>query len=80
MGCTTQLRVCKIGLVLFESEYTRAYLFILSEFHLFMKARDGDRLALVPSGQSEPDLHEPDAFTFYIRPEEATCFHGPGSY
>jgi len=37
MRCTIQLRVCKIGLILFESEYIRVYLSILSECHLFMR-------------------------------------------
>jgi len=41
MGCTTQIRVCKIGLVLLESEYIRVYVSIISECHLFMKAPGG---------------------------------------
>jgi len=35
---TMQIRVCKIGPVIFESEYIRVYLSIISECHLFMKA------------------------------------------
>ena len=35
---TMQIRVCKIGPVIFEYEYIRLYLSIISECHLFMKA------------------------------------------
>jgi len=35
---TMQIRVCKIGPVIFEYEYIRVYLSIISECHLFMKA------------------------------------------
>jgi len=33
-----QIRVCKIGPAIFEYEYIRVYLSIISECHLFMKA------------------------------------------
>jgi len=39
-GGTIQIRVRKIGLVMFEYEYIGVYLSILSECHLFMKAPD----------------------------------------
>ena len=42
-----QIRVCKIGPVIFEYEYIRVYLSIMSECHLFMNAPGGDD---VPSG------------------------------
>jgi len=37
-GCTIQIRLCKVRLVIFEYEHIRRYQSIISEYHLFMKA------------------------------------------
>ena len=54
-GGNIQIRVCKIGLVIFEYEYIRVYLSIISECRLFMKApgHEADiRLARTSSSMS----------------------------
>jgi len=47
---TMQIRVYKIGPVIFECEYIRVYLSIISECHIFMKAPGTEARLPVPQG------------------------------
>ena len=53
-GGTIQTRICRIELVLFESEYTRVCLSITSESPSFMKAPGGEEWF---SRDLDPDAH-----------------------
>ena len=47
-----QIRVCKIGPVIFEYENIRVYLSIISECHLFMKAPGADMSSAARRGSA----------------------------
>jgi len=51
-GSTIRIRVCRIWLVLFEYEYIRVHISIVSEWHVFMEAPGRDRVARPRHGAS----------------------------